>query len=210
MQTLHTPLIEFLVLAICAGLFNRLRGGGAGLGSAVNETVEWLPGRPIFYAAALFGLLSALYANDAYTGVIVAAGYLFWGVFAWGEQHDIGRLPPGQGSSGRDKTLADLVTYRMEPSVFSDALGMFVRELYVLPFVAAMVWYTGMPWQMAVYVSVAYSSLALFLRSVCMWVLPVSEKYRGMCAEIAIGAFAWAPLITFFRFGAVLTYPVPG
>lgn len=105
---------------LCA-ILNRIRGGGLG--------GDKLPGRAIFYVAPLYGAITLLYA-DYYVAAIMAATYLFWGLFAWG--HTLGQL--GGFTPPRPKTL-------LEDILDLGYLGAIIRMMFVAPGVAAISWY---------------------------------------------------------------------
>lgn len=77
-----------LVLALSAGL-NRARGDARWMPA-------WLPGRALWYAAPALGLVAVL-AQPPLSAVAIAVAYLLWGVPAWAEFYDLGRLPGARG-----------------------------------------------------------------------------------------------------------------
>jgi hypothetical protein len=71
-------------------IINHFRGGGVLIGLA--PLTDRLPGRPIFWAAPLAGLLSLLVFEPlwaAYFGFC----YLIWGIPPWGRWFDLERMP---------------------------------------------------------------------------------------------------------------------
>lgn len=102
-----------------AAVINRFRGGGF--------WADKLPGRPLLYVAPIMGALElTTVGGTKWSALIVALGYLVWGLPAWGQWYDFNHIddyrPPARWEEWVNRITSD-----------NDGLAFFVRQALVLP-----------------------------------------------------------------------------
>lgn len=167
-----------LLILLCA-VINRLRGDGSWL-------PDPLPGRALYYCAALVGGASLLVA-DPRPALAWALAYLIWGSFAWGRWFDLGRLPDNHG---RDAPAKGLEGFIDKLGRGNDHYAFLIRQVLFLVPALALVSVAIMSWVPLV-LSTPFA-LAILGAYELGWRL--TPKQPILTAEVITGAL-WGALI---------------
>lgn len=79
------------------------------------------------------GLLTGLYAWDAYIGAIVAIGWALWAFKGWGDYFDF-----SDRRNDEVRFVDELIGRHVNPSPLNDMLSMSLRGLFILPLFIAL------------------------------------------------------------------------
>ena len=159
------------LIIIAAAILNRLRGDDTLFKKA------GLRGRSLYYVSLIMGLLAGMVYTPI-VGVVIAIGYLLWGVGPWGRWFDLHRMDhlPRKPPSIFERVL-EVVFFK------SDHLCLFVRHLAILPIFIYLYYVTG-------------NMMILFGSGIfALWVVAayeiswrITKKYAIPLAEVLTGA----------------------
>ena len=141
--------MNVLIVIAASVIVNRARGDSSWMPS-------WLPGRALWYAAPLMGLIAAI-LHPWPIALAFATAYLFWGTFAWGRWFDLGRLPEGFARANVKPDPLERVIGALARG--SDHVALFVRHLLILPGLVLLGWMTG-NW-MLIAIAVPFAALVV-------------------------------------------------
>lgn len=111
--------MQIMLTIGAAAVINRFRGGGF--------WADKVPGRPLFPAAVLMGLLElTTVGGTKWSSLIVALGYLIWGLPGWGQWYDFQHLETYRLPQPWEERL-----FRLAGD--SDGLAFFLRMSLVMP-----------------------------------------------------------------------------
>jgi hypothetical protein len=97
----------------------------------------WLPGRALFYVAPLVGLIATA-VNGWALGLVFGAGYLLWGVPAWGRWYDLGRMEAPQDRPDPFERGIEAISFGR------DHVALFWRHMFgVAPMTCGLAYLTG-------------------------------------------------------------------
>jgi len=163
-------------------VFNRIRGGG------MSSFTDRLPGRALYYVAAVFGALTSAIL-DPLLGAFVALGILFWGAAGWGLWFDLHRHDHHQVE---DPRRDDLFVRIMDAVSFkSDHVALFLRlSLFLLPLLLAWSYGTGTTYWLAL------AALPFGLLGVGAYELRWRTSWGNTLSEMLIGALWWGLILT--------------
>lgn len=112
-------MLEIAAITGAAALLNRVRGGGFG--------ADKLPGRPLLYIAPIMGALEWFTTgSNLWSVVIVAVGYLIWGLPAWGKWFDFNRIDDYREAYRWEEWVDRIAANK-------DGLAFFIRQALVMP-----------------------------------------------------------------------------
>ncbi|CTQ53098.1 hypothetical protein LP7551_01619 [Roseibium album] len=159
-------------------VFNRIRGGG------MSSLTDRLPGRALFYVAVIYAALTAVIL-DPRLGLVILAGFVFWGAPGWGLWFDLHRHDEQQRNDPRRN---DLFVKVMDSVSFGfDHIAMFLRlGLFVLPTLLIWsAWSGASPWLL-------FAAFPFGLLGVGAYALRWRSTWGNTLSEMLIGALWWA------------------
>ncbi|MEM9635158.1 MAG: hypothetical protein AAGA50_27790 [Pseudomonadota bacterium] len=179
-----SSLLSWLVALPVLMVFNRIRGGG------MSSLTDRLPGRALYYVAAVVGGLTGSLLSPE-LGLVVFVGFLFWGAPGWGLWFDLHRDDDQQRNDPRRNDLFVKVIDAL--SFGSDHAAMFIRlGAFVLPMLATWsAWSGASPW-------LGLAAVPFGLLGVGAYELRWRTTRGNTLSELLIGALWWALIFVMY------------
>lgn len=179
---MFSTLLAWLAALPVYMVFNRIRGGG------MPGLTDRLPGRALYYVAAILGALAAAILDPA-LGVVVAVGTLVCYAAGWGIRFDLHRQDDLQLDDPRQD---DAFVRALDAISFgSEHLWMFWRlGLFSLPMLVLWIVLAGAPaWLLA-------GSIAFGALGVGAYEMRWRSTWGNTLSELLVGAIWWALVLT--------------